>query len=1317
MLAKDILTSDEKEFDTQLGYPRGYAKLCRHAHIQMQGLITPFTEGPPQRFLPYAPLDEELAKVKDFDAIFPIIDEAERDPSSARRYAGLLWQQLDHLGNAGFDPAKFRVDAYGNVLYWNADPGSPLAWEVDHWFPHSRGGKTVIGNLRIVQWQVNQRKSTKLEFLIPWWDLQLGVSVNQFLSVFSSKNVDFRQRAFSLFFSSGESEQLDENLVVECHSWPQPFRERKHQVGLAAAAIVRVQRPMDDSLRALNSFRALKQSNPQAGGAATPARRRWTQDEEDALKRALQKFGPGNWKEIKEFEPLLVNRSTVQIKDKYRLLKGEWDKENREEPSSDRQIVLFQKEEQLKQARAEERKQKEEHFIQLETELQQLKDHNEKEKVVLDELEHSLAKQRKRVEKQRKWAETQSQYRQCLEKMIRDTMHQCVLHKEQARLNQAACNALLARLESQKSACDSAEMDMMKRVNQRESLEALVRPKITKRTRNDSHADVGGFMKLNVGPSVDAKSEKMAQKMWPTERVRCKGSRMQEKQVHDSPEQDSSSLDDCRRNIPTYDPVVPDQDCWHESIKHLEEETLCTNLLAPMKEQQDALESEADANGFNAKNATVPCKAPVTSLTKGPELDKEGDDDCPKNRKSTASPTESNGSAGMKRKATEANDLDVRMLQYEIEEHEDTKDDSNNAGFRMKRESYPEAGKTRDDEQLGELLQEVLKMKGKVTAAMVDAIEDEEDEEERVKRAGKFNLDNWLQVLLLPGKDASEDLGACSQLDAGNCSQETMSQAEANESMRGGMLSESLKSMSFKRQFDAATECPKLEVAGIRREPLKETTQGRGQGSMRRYVSPHGRPASPCKRAAGLNVAIKASQHKAKLDCHGKDSKAEERKIIESFSRLKLGGDAPNSSVVSSPENSEVAFQITCETEFVQKMKSAREREHRRKLLASAGLRPQLQDLMADSTSPEPSTEQEGNLPSSPSPALVSSPPQLETKFDNEQRRCSLSAISTRPQNHFGIARHQQQSSLTPLPKKPLSQQNNEQQLLRQSGCVQHLNPQQSLSQNAEQSLQQHSRSKFQTPQQNSQHSQSKSQTPQQLPRKISSQLMERSSSTPPGGQCRQVSARSPAHYAANQAGSVQIEVDHSNQRQTSASTAPQLLRQQTTGHATAAVAGVVGGGGAARKASMLMKSASTRANSSSGGSPARSSSNNGGGGAGRRGGEGEAEVASIRRKASFFQDWDMNENLRASLSQLDEQVKEVGHKMLPLPLMRHEANLWKKFDSQSTITMSKSMQEEKKLIEFNTLDLHNDATSPNTTWAIEFLAYMFQEAMASLAL
>ena len=60
MFAKTVLTEEERVVDNQLGYPRGYGKLCRHAYIQMQGLITPYTEGPPQRFQPYSPLEEEV---------------------------------------------------------------------------------------------------------------------------------------------------------------------------------------------------------------------------------------------------------------------------------------------------------------------------------------------------------------------------------------------------------------------------------------------------------------------------------------------------------------------------------------------------------------------------------------------------------------------------------------------------------------------------------------------------------------------------------------------------------------------------------------------------------------------------------------------------------------------------------------------------------------------------------------------------------------------------------------------------------------------------------------------------------------------------------------------------------------------------------------------------------------------------------------------------------------------------------------------------------------------------------------------------------
>lgn len=54
------LSDEEKAIDPQLGYPVAYAKLCHHAVTQPQGILTPFAEGPPQRFVPYAPPAEEV---------------------------------------------------------------------------------------------------------------------------------------------------------------------------------------------------------------------------------------------------------------------------------------------------------------------------------------------------------------------------------------------------------------------------------------------------------------------------------------------------------------------------------------------------------------------------------------------------------------------------------------------------------------------------------------------------------------------------------------------------------------------------------------------------------------------------------------------------------------------------------------------------------------------------------------------------------------------------------------------------------------------------------------------------------------------------------------------------------------------------------------------------------------------------------------------------------------------------------------------------------------------------------------------------------
>lgn len=50
--------------------------------------------------------------------------------------------------------------------------------------------------------------------------------------------------------------------------------------------------------------------------AGTEAKGRWSSEEEEALRRAVNKFGSGSWKEIKENEPTLSNRSIFQLKDK-----------------------------------------------------------------------------------------------------------------------------------------------------------------------------------------------------------------------------------------------------------------------------------------------------------------------------------------------------------------------------------------------------------------------------------------------------------------------------------------------------------------------------------------------------------------------------------------------------------------------------------------------------------------------------------------------------------------------------------------------------------------------------------------------------------------------------------------------------------------------------------------------------------------------------------------------------------------------------------------------------------------------------------------
>jgi hypothetical protein len=72
----------------------------------------------------------------------------------------------------------------------------------------------------------------------------------------------------------------------------------------------------------------------------------------------------------------------------------------------------------------EEAKKKQAELTELENEANELKQKNEEERVAIQGLEALLIKRKRRVEKCRRLAEAQSNYKAVLEKMIRDAMHQ-----------------------------------------------------------------------------------------------------------------------------------------------------------------------------------------------------------------------------------------------------------------------------------------------------------------------------------------------------------------------------------------------------------------------------------------------------------------------------------------------------------------------------------------------------------------------------------------------------------------------------------------------------------------------------------------------------------------------------------------------------------------------------------------------------------------------------------------------------------------------------------------------------------------------------
>ncbi|XP_010487382.1 PREDICTED: trichohyalin-like [Camelina sativa] len=418
MLEEYGITEEDLVIEEAQGYPRAYAKICRDFDV------FPYRNGPPFTFTPYLLQQNESMRCREVDEMFPVLDPKARPTAKPKIFLSLLWKQLNHLGNAGFDPAVIRIDPYGNVLYFHADSASPLAWGFDHWFPCSRGGLTVPSNLRVVQWQARKNKKDKLEFLVPWWDLQVGISVNQFLSIFAASSSDFRRRAFSFLFQEGECEELNGSQTVDSHHFPQHFVESKEKFGLASAAVVVSRRdPYDPSL-VLRSLDYNRQ---------TTARKM-------------------------RFSATKENETPDLKKNPYQAIAAARDSLRHREESQNMSAEMKK----------------------LDDEANDLTIKNNEERLTIQELENELVKRRRRAEKCRRLAEAQCSYRNTLEKMIRDAMHQSVVYKEQVRLNQAASSALMARLEAQKAICDGSEKELHKKYKEREELENQARPELEK---------------------------------------------------------------------------------------------------------------------------------------------------------------------------------------------------------------------------------------------------------------------------------------------------------------------------------------------------------------------------------------------------------------------------------------------------------------------------------------------------------------------------------------------------------------------------------------------------------------------------------------------------------------------------------------------------------------------------------------------------------------------------------------------------------------------------------------------------------------------
>jgi len=94
------------------------------------------------------------------------------------------WDKLRSIDDVNIPAslrAKFKVDAYGNVIARDAKNMGLCGWDVDHIWPWSRGGRSVMSNFAAVQWACNRCvKNDSIHQTILDSKLRVGLTLEQF---------------------------------------------------------------------------------------------------------------------------------------------------------------------------------------------------------------------------------------------------------------------------------------------------------------------------------------------------------------------------------------------------------------------------------------------------------------------------------------------------------------------------------------------------------------------------------------------------------------------------------------------------------------------------------------------------------------------------------------------------------------------------------------------------------------------------------------------------------------------------------------------------------------------------------------------------------------------------------------------------------------------------------------------------------------------------------------------------------------------------------------------------------------------------------